>query len=384
MTATTRRPQYIPLIRKFELEKINCISDDIIYKEERSGDIFWAFYDDFVRLSEQTNNRVRIPIERTSAHIDPLDYWKWILRGFNNDAHVIISVPANSSTAANVLPGIDPNWLSLDIEYLNGVRETANVQFSSDNYHNYFFELPGKEVITKATNFFNETLQNRLSVFIAGPVKSPEIRPNDLLSLVIDKIDEDSTSYVSINCFDKLEYTVEGDTTVHVIDKDCGNYAVIAGTEESVMNLLEFVKSHLNADHCKILWCSDEKEFEVDDIDACGTPSPPRSARIIDLMTIPARFFMCRWKYQHGVLLDICIALANLELPPYVILWIGDFVEYLEWQSHLKKIRLIESVRSSIWSVQEKRLQLADGPISRRTRRKQFSWAVAKETSKEK
>lgn len=138
----------------------------------------------------------------------------------------------------------------------------------------------------------------------------------------------------------------------------------------------------MNVDDCKVLWCGDEKEFEIEDIDAFGTPSPPRSATVVKLKTIPARFFVCRWKYQHDVLLDICIALANLELPPYVILWIVDFLEYLEWQSHLKKIRLIESVRNSIWGVQEKRLALANGPISRRTRRKQFSWAVAKEIPK--
>lgn len=50
----------------------------------------------------------------------------------------------------------------------------------------------------------------------------------------------------------------------------------------------------------------------------------------------------------HSTIINICIALAELELPPYVLLWIVEFIPPLHMLSHLYKIRLIEAVTRSI------------------------------------
>ena len=55
-----------------------------------------------------------------------------------------------------------------------------------------------------------------------------------------------------------------------------------------------------------------------------------------------------RWKGQHALLLNICIAMAALELPPYVLLFIVDFIDTMWIQSHHQKINLIYSVKNSI------------------------------------
>ena len=43
--------------------------------------------------------------------------------------------------------------------------------------------------------------------------------------------------------------------------------------------------------------------------------------------------------------------MSALELPPYVLLWIIDFLPNYDFLSHHKKIHLIESVRASIWKI---------------------------------
>ena len=56
-------------------------------------------------------------------------------------------------------------------------------------------------------------------------------------------------------------------------------------------------------------------------------------------------------------ILDSMIALAALDLPPYVLLWINDFLPGMLFTKHIVKIRYIEAVRKSIHGVQEKRAQ---------------------------
>lgn len=46
----------------------------------------------------------------------------------------------------------------------------------------------------------------------------------------------------------------------------------------------------------------------------------------------------------HAIILDVCIALSAAQLPAYVLLWIMDFLPSFNFVSHLKKIRLIESI----------------------------------------
>lgn len=45
-----------------------------------------------------------------------------------------------------------------------------------------------------------------------------------------------------------------------------------------------------------------------------------------------------QWTHVHAVLLDICIAMSVLRLPPYVMLWIIDWVPHYDLVSHRRKI----------------------------------------------
>ena len=72
---------------------------------------------------------------------------------------------------------------------------------------------------------------------------------------------------------------------------------------------------------------------------------------------------MARIRYEVGVrlmrfaqdtIIGICLAFAPLDLPPYVLLWIIDFLpNYYDKLSHHKKIELITSVRDSILKIQK-------------------------------
>ena len=53
-------------------------------------------------------------------------------------------------------------------------------------------------------------------------------------------------------------------------------------------------------------------------------------------------------QFAQPDIVGICLALASLELPPYVLLWIVDWLPRYDLLSHHKKIHLIESVVTSI------------------------------------
>jgi hypothetical protein len=64
---------------------------------------------------------------------------------------------------------------------------------------------------------------------------------------------------------------------------------------------------------------------------------------------ICARNQQLQWPKVHAMILDAVITLAPLQLPAYILLWIFDWLPWIE-RAHveLKKIRLIESVIGSI------------------------------------
>jgi hypothetical protein len=53
-------------------------------------------------------------------------------------------------------------------------------------------------------------------------------------------------------------------------------------------------------------------------------------------------------RWAHPDIIDICLALAPFDLPPYVLLEIIDWLPQFEKVSHHKKIHLIQSVWNSI------------------------------------
>lgn len=56
---------------------------------------------------------------------------------------------------------------------------------------------------------------------------------------------------------------------------------------------------------------------------------------------------LCQMYNVHPMLLDICIAMYPLDLPPYVLLEIFDFLPHMRWARHKAKIDLIIGVKKS-------------------------------------
>ena len=65
----------------------------------------------------------------------------------------------------------------------------------------------------------------------------------------------------------------------------------------------------------------------------------------------------CVPSYTFERILDASIALAILDLPVYVILWIIDFLPGTQFTAHIKKLRYIEAIQKSIRKVRESRAQ---------------------------
>jgi hypothetical protein len=55
-------------------------------------------------------------------------------------------------------------------------------------------------------------------------------------------------------------------------------------------------------------------------------------------------------------IVGVCLAFASLDLPPYVLLWIMDWLPHYDKLSHHKKIHLIHAVRNSIWKLKGRRV----------------------------
>lgn len=70
---------------------------------------------------------------------------------------------------------------------------------------------------------------------------------------------------------------------------------------------------------------------------------------------IRARLAVRLMRFAQQEIVGICLAMSSLDLTPYVLLWIIDFLPNYDRLSHVRKIRLIESVRESIWKTKKKK-----------------------------
>lgn len=53
----------------------------------------------------------------------------------------------------------------------------------------------------------------------------------------------------------------------------------------------------------------------------------------------------------HRILLDVCIALAPLQIPAYVLLHIVDWLPFMDLFDHRSKIELLQSIHQSLHDV---------------------------------
>jgi len=68
---------------------------------------------------------------------------------------------------------------------------------------------------------------------------------------------------------------------------------------------------------------------------------------------ICARNNELQWPKVHAMIVDIVIALAPRRLPVYCLLWIIDWLPWIERaHAEIKKVRLIESVMRSVQKTQ--------------------------------
>ena len=77
-------------------------------------------------------------------------------------------------------------------------------------------------------------------------------------------------------------------------------------------------------------------------------PSVPPSDPSRRIRALLDRNESVEWRKVHAVLLDAYIALSALQLPPYVMLWIVDWLPHYEHVSRIKKVALLESLYKSM------------------------------------
>jgi hypothetical protein len=87
---------------------------------------------------------------------------------------------------------------------------------------------------------------------------------------------------------------------------------------------------------------------------SCFQEKDRQELRLETLNRIKRKVGVRLMRYAQPDIIGICLTMSSLELPPYVLLWIIDWLPNYDRLSHHKKIRLIESVRASIWKIKGK------------------------------
>lgn len=80
------------------------------------------------------------------------------------------------------------------------------------------------------------------------------------------------------------------------------------------------------------------------------------SKGVFALQKEPKTITNFRNKFRHDALFNVCLVFAPI-FTNYVILWIVDFLPYIEPISRLKKVRLIEAVQKSIMKLDKTRTE---------------------------
>jgi len=63
----------------------------------------------------------------------------------------------------------------------------------------------------------------------------------------------------------------------------------------------------------------------------------------------------CRWRYNHEVIVNASLVLLESHMPVYVLLEILDWLPGMDRQNHVRKVRLLESIRASLRTIDRRR-----------------------------
>lgn len=357
MNDSTRRPEYVDIADVVSKPDLQCIGDDVVCRVVSGQKDAWQFYDNLKTGSRLNGGEVTIPVSRTIRHPRADEYWQRIQ---HDSVTLRIQFYPPTMHPLHQKEGFNPKWFCWETQWEMNHVVNNRIRFTSNERH--FVDLPPALTVDAqmkmAAKAYKKSLVPHRGIFIAGLRGNAEL--TELFQFVTKALHRNSI-LCSYNMSLKCQIT-NGNTTIKYVEKIDTLWMYLDCPSELVKEVLDKYKC--------------DKVVSTDEHTNCSIPGTfiyaaplEKSFREVNIRT---EFGLCRltldvtrdcehacirWKGQHPLLLDICIAMAALELPPYVLLSIVDFIDTISIQSHRQKIDLIHSVRDSIQRVTSKRTE---------------------------
>ena len=337
----------------------------------------WLFYDEYVAgYKWKTNRQIVIPAERTKNHKNPTDYWEKVLNGPLNACwnYIKMCYSFENEWIKSHVP-INLGWHCASVEYINGKPESdfIAIEFSREPSHSTVIDIEYDEDNLDLPLILKEKYERSFDYRQTCVIKIPHhifvkndckfvnfFSPNG-----VAEDEEPAMSGLDYDFYSEFEFTRT--RTSEKWAWESIHYFFITLTVSDMKIFTACLEASRYAKDIK---------FQVSELDKKLNCYPER----FHLLTYSADSVLIdsddycvgaaiRWKFNHELILNACIALAQVFPPVYVMLEILDWFDCVEMQSHVRKIRLIESIYRSIRKIREKREQRQNGAVALRTRR---------------
>lgn len=339
----------------------------------------WLFYDEYVAgYKWKTKRPIVIPVERTKNHKNPEVYWEKVLNGPTNACwnYITMCYSFENEWIKSHVP-INLGWHCASVEYINGKPESdfISIQFSRIPRHSTDVDIEYEDedktdlpLILKEK--YERSFDYRQTCVLKIPnhifVKTDCKFVNFFTPNGVAEDEEPTMSGLDYDFYSEFEFTRS--RTSEKWAWESIHYFFIALTVRQMKIFTECLKASRYAKDMK---------FQVSELDKtlnCDATRFHLLTYVADSVVIDSNDYYfdapVRWKFNHELILNACIALAQVFPPVYVMLEILDWFDSVEMQSHIKKIRLVESIYGTIRKIREGREKRQNGSIALRTRRK--------------
>lgn len=271
-------------------------------------------------------NLTTVSATRTAEHADPIDYFSEIDDAIRPLCHMWYQIDAEHEYVRKTFP-----WVSVFCDYVVYCPKSSVLKLFAS----------GTQIVSCDVNDADD---------IAHAINEQEchidISKHMLASLVIMCADEGKL--IAATQWTELWGCIHRDQ-FECIDLPTGKvHFVTCVFEDKSREKMLCVANNLVRDlKCRVQFSRRNWEFARPD-------TIPESIDQIQFREIPVDFANFSMSYHYDQIMEAAIGLLSL-VPPYVVLWIVDFLPKIKWLPRVKKIQMIEAVRDSINTIRVKK-----------------------------
>lgn len=341
---TQRRPRIIRCDSRPDIfdvrDRVNAFAgahdDDVILLSDDMSHA--SFVDTYVDSSGCVSDPLYVHIRRTERHDDPL---AWFADITAECRMVIFQCRVTSAFIQRKLPGLDPHWHSVSISVNFGdIQHLQRIRFSRFHDHTHFFVWEAEDVVAQLHKVYTWSMWPEASF--------------------ICTIDEDDEAFVWNQDMTTWGPTIPANTCVEI-------YGHRIQTKERPLRVAMWsgvarIRAHFMAKIRRQAERRQSLQFLLcSELDCSFTVGGHFNNWVVEQKWTTGSCW--RTPRAHACILDVCLGLASLWLPPYVLLEIIDWLPFMDVHREIWKIRLIQRLQTCL-----RRTLNVRNTISRQTR----------------